>query len=105
MQAKKKNKAPVVYKPLQAGGLLESASTVKIDVTRRIKDATSTDQTEQIAEVFTFDFKDGYVLDGEAGFVLQPYDNVFALATVPFIYITYALLLFARGAYPPAWIT
>ena len=62
---------------MQAGGLLESASTVKIDVTRRIKDATSTDQTEQIAEVFTFDFKDGYVLDGEAGFVLQPYDNVF----------------------------
>lgn len=62
---------------MQAGGLLESASTVKIDVTRRIKDATSTDQTEQIAEVFTFDFKDGYIIDGEAGFVLQPYDNVF----------------------------
>ena len=62
---------------MQAGGLLESASTVKIDVTRRIKDATSSEQTEDIAEVFTFSFKEGYVLDGEAGFVLQPYDYVF----------------------------
>ena len=62
---------------MQAGGLLESASTVKIDVTRRIKDATSTEQTENIAEVFTFEFKDGYVIDGQEGFVLQPYDYVF----------------------------
>ena len=62
---------------MMAGGLLESASTVKIDVTRRIKDAASTSQTENIAEVFTFSFKDGYVLDGEAGFELEPYDYVF----------------------------
>ena len=60
-----------------AGGLLESASTVKIDVTRRIKDAASTEQSEKIGEVYTFSFKDGYVLDGEAGFVLQPYDQVY----------------------------
>lgn len=60
-----------------AGGLLESASTAKIDVTRRIKDAESTEQTENIAEIYTFSFKDGYVLDGEAGFVLEPYDHVF----------------------------
>ena len=62
---------------MQAGGLLESASTVRIDVSRRIKDADSSEQTEHIGEVFTFSFKDGYVLDGEAGFVLQPYDYVF----------------------------
>ena len=62
---------------MMAGGLLESASTVKVDVTRRIKDAASTSQTENIAEVFTFSFKDGYVLDGEAGFILEPYDHVF----------------------------
>ena len=60
-----------------AGGLLESASTVKIDVTRRIKDATSTEQSEKIMEVYTMSFKDGYVLDGEAGFVLEPYDDIF----------------------------
>lgn len=68
-----------------AGGLLESASTVKIDVTRRIKDASSTEQTENIAEVFTFSFKDGYVLDGEAGFVLQPYDYVFVRRSPSYI--------------------
>ena len=61
---------------MQAGGLLESASVVKIDVSRRIKDSDSKEQTADIAEVFTFAFKDGYVLDGEAGFVLQPYDYV-----------------------------
>ena len=68
-----------------AGGLLESASTVKIDVTRRIKDASSTEQSEKIAEVFTFSFKDGYVLDGEAGFVLQPYDYVFVRRSPSYI--------------------
>ena len=68
-----------------AGGLLESASTVKIDVTRRIKDASSTEQTENIAEVFTFSFKDGYVLDGVAGFVLQPYDYVFVRRSPSYI--------------------
>ena len=62
---------------MQAGGLLESASTVKIDVTRRIKDASSFEQTEDIAEMFTFSFKDGYVLDGEVGFILKPYDYVY----------------------------
>ena len=60
-----------------AGGLLESASTVKIDVTRRIKNTASTEQSEELAHIFTFTFKDGYVLDSEAGFVLEPYDNVF----------------------------
>ena len=60
-----------------AGGLLESASTAKIDVTRRIKNPVSLEQTEEIAEMFTFSFKDGYVLDGEADFVLEPYDYIF----------------------------
>lgn len=62
---------------LQAGGLLESASTAKIDVSRRIKDAASLDQPEVIAEVFTFSFKDGYVVDGGEDFILQPYDYVY----------------------------
>ena len=61
---------------MMAGGLLESASTVKIDVSRRIKNPTSDTPSETIGELFTFSFKDGYVLDGETGFVLQPYDRV-----------------------------
>ena len=62
---------------MQAGGLLESASTVRIDISRRIKGADSKEQSQSIGEVFTFAFKDGYVIDGEAGFVLQPYDVVY----------------------------
>lgn len=61
---------------MMAGGLLESASTVKIDVSRRIKNPTSDTPSETVGEMFTFSFKDGYVLDGETGFVLQPYDQV-----------------------------
>lgn len=59
-----------------AGGLLESASTVKIEVSRRIKNPKGTAQSDTIGKVYTFSFKDGYVLDGETGFLLEPYDVV-----------------------------
>lgn len=62
---------------LQAGGLLESASTVKIDVSRRVKDPKSLSYPESIATVYSFEFKDGYVVDGQPDFVLEPYDYVF----------------------------
>lgn len=62
---------------IQAGGLLESASTVRVDVTRRIVDPKSTKKKKDIAQVFTFGIKDGFVIEGDAGFVLQPYDHVF----------------------------
>ncbi|MBR5541950.1 MAG: SLBB domain-containing protein [Bacteroides sp.] len=62
---------------IQAGGLLESASTVKVDVSRRIKDKKSTEATSTIGELFTFALKDGFIIDGEAGFVLEPYDQVY----------------------------
>lgn len=60
-----------------AGGLLESASTVKIEVSRRIKKSESQSQTDTIGKVFTFSFKDDYILDGEPGFLLEPYDRVY----------------------------
>lgn len=62
---------------IQAGGLLESASTVKVDVSRRIKDSKSTELSNTTGEMFTFALKDGFVLDGEPGFVLEPYDQVY----------------------------
>lgn len=62
---------------MQAGGLLESASEVRIDVSRRIKDPKAEKQTDAVAEQFTFSFKDGYVLDSERNFLLQPYDYVY----------------------------
>lgn len=62
---------------IQAGGLLESASSVRVDVSRRIKDSKSTQTSEKIGELFTFSLKDGFVVDGEPGFKLKPYDQIF----------------------------
>lgn len=62
---------------IQAGGLLESASTVRIDVSRRIKNSDSTTQLDSIGQVFSFALKEGYAIDGELLFSLQPYDQVF----------------------------
>ena len=62
---------------IAAGGLKESASLVRVDVARRIKNPTSAEDTKEIGEMFTFSLKDGFVVDGEPVFVLQPYDHVY----------------------------
>lgn len=62
---------------IQAGGLRESASTVRVDISRRIKDSKGTEASSTIGEMFTFALKDGFVIDGEPGFKLNPYDQVF----------------------------
>lgn len=61
---------------IQAGGLLESASMVKVDVSRRVKDPSSTVPTDTISRIYSFSIKDGFVIDGEPGFILAPYDRV-----------------------------
>ena len=62
---------------IQAGGLNESASTVRVDVSRRIKNSKGTTATNETGEMFSFALKEGFVIDGTPGFVLQPYDQVF----------------------------
>lgn len=61
---------------MQAGGLTDAASTAKVDVSRRIRDPKATTTTREIAQTFSFALKDGFVVDGNKGFVLQPYDVV-----------------------------
>lgn len=61
---------------LQAGGLTTSASTTKVDVFRRVYDPKSTSTSDVISETYSFALKDGFVIDGEQGFVLQPFDEV-----------------------------
>lgn len=61
---------------LQAGGLTDAASTVKVDVYRRIENPQAMVDDENLTKTFTFALKDGFVIDGEPGFVLQPYDQV-----------------------------
>lgn len=62
---------------LQAGGLKESASTVKVDVSRRIVNPEATTSNAEIAQIFSMSLKDGFVIDGTPGFTLQPFDEVY----------------------------
>lgn len=62
---------------LQAGGLKDAASVVKVDVSRRIRNNTSLNANDEVASAFSFALKDGFVVDGKQGFVLEPFDEVF----------------------------
>ncbi len=61
---------------IMAGGMLESASTVKADVYRRIKNPSSLSESETRAESYTFSIRDGLAVDGGAEFTLNPFDIV-----------------------------
>ena len=61
---------------VQAGGLLDGASLVKVDVARRLKDTKSMTPSKNMGKVYTFSLKDGLIVDGEAGFELAPFDVV-----------------------------
>lgn len=61
---------------LQAGGLRESASSVKVDVARRIVDQKATRDSELRAMTYSFELRDGFVV-GQSDFTLQPYDEVY----------------------------
>ena len=62
---------------IQAGGLREAASVVRVDVSRRIRNPYSTVDNDTIGRTYTFSLKEGFVVDGTPGFVLQPYDEVY----------------------------
>lgn len=62
---------------LQAGGLKDNASTVKVDVARRIVNPKALTADSLIAHTFTFALKEGFVVDGTPGFTLMPYDEVY----------------------------
>lgn len=61
---------------LQAGGLTDAASTTKVDVSRRIIDPKAKEGSSAISKTYTFELKDGFVIDGQPGFILEPYDIV-----------------------------
>jgi protein involved in polysaccharide export with SLBB domain len=62
---------------VQAGGLTDAASTARVDVSRRIMDPKATTVSKEITKSYTFTLKDGFVIDGTPGFVLEPYDEVY----------------------------
>lgn len=62
---------------LQAGGLKQTASTVKVDVARRVSNPKAFQTDSIIARTYSFALKDGFVIDGEPGFTLMPFDEVY----------------------------
>ena len=62
---------------LQAGGLTEAASTAKVDVARRIIDPNATTTLDSVAQYYSFALKDGFIIDGNEAFHLQPFDEVY----------------------------
>lgn len=62
---------------LQAGGLKQTASTVKVDVSRRFVNPKALTTDSVIARTYTFALKDGFVIDGTPGFKLMPFDEVY----------------------------
>ena len=61
---------------MQAGGLTDAASTARIDVSRRIVDPKATTSSKEIAKTYSFSLKDGFIIDGNRDFLLEPYDVV-----------------------------
>ncbi len=61
---------------LRAGGLLQGASTAKVEVSRRIDDPSAVDESQNIAQVFSFSLENGLVKGATQDFFLEPYDIV-----------------------------
>ena len=66
---------------LMAGGLMDGASTARVDVARRIVDPTSMTPTQQLSETYSISIENGLGLKGDKGFELKPYDVVTVLTS------------------------
>ncbi len=63
---------------IQAGGLLEAAATVKVEVARRVKSPRSEEFSESVGQSFSFDLKEGLLVgSGSEDFHLMPFDEVY----------------------------
>jgi protein involved in polysaccharide export with SLBB domain len=62
---------------LQAGGLKENASMHNVLVSRRISNPYALTSDSTLAQTFQFSLKDGFVIDGQPGFTLMPFDEVY----------------------------
>ncbi len=61
---------------LQAGGLTRAASMAKLDVFRQIIDPSAMEDSDSLVETYSFKIKDGFIVDGESGFLLKPFDEI-----------------------------
>ncbi len=62
---------------VKAGGLLESASLVKVDVSRRIKSPMSTEFSPVRSQLFTVSLGEGLMMEDGKDQVLEPFDQIY----------------------------
>ena len=62
---------------VKAGGLLESASLVKVDVSRRIKSPMSTEFSPVRSQLFTVSLGEGLMMEDGKDLVLEPFDQIY----------------------------
>jgi protein involved in polysaccharide export with SLBB domain len=61
---------------LQAGGLTDAASTIKVDISRKIINPEATDADMELAKTYSIPLKKDFATDGDKGFILEPYDII-----------------------------
>lgn len=62
---------------LQAGGLTDNASTVKIDIARRMYDPQARQASMEVSKALSFELKPDFAIDHhEDRFMLEPYDVI-----------------------------
>ena len=64
---------------LQAGGLTDRASSVNVNISRRVADPKALRPDSVIAQTFTVSLKDGFAVDGRPEFKLMPFDEVYVM--------------------------
>ena len=63
---------------MMAGGLRESASSINVEVARRVKDPSSNQNVNRIADVYNFSLSEDFKLNaGDTIFTLEPCDEVY----------------------------
>lgn len=62
---------------VNAGGLNEAASTARVDVARRVKDAGAITTSDTITMTYSFALSDGLLVEGSPNFTLMPFDEVY----------------------------
>ena len=61
---------------VQAGGLTDDATLARVEVSRRIMDRHATTKSNELSKQYTFQLKDGLLIDEDRNFLLEPYDVV-----------------------------
>ena len=62
---------------VNAGGLNEAASTARVDVARRAKDADAKVTSDTITHTYSFALSNGLLVEGSKSFTLMPFDEVY----------------------------